>query len=140
MSFVIHIHPKAQILEVVYPASPSVGDMTAYIFDVKNRIDGMGPRWSCLVDQRVAGELPDRMKDKVALMTTYAVQRGMSRCARVVSNIQGEADTRALIAMTKITIPVRVFTSREEAVAWLSDRDSLSIPPPSSIPPPFSQV
>jgi hypothetical protein len=72
------------------------------------------------------------MKDKVALMNTYAVQRGMSRCARVVSTLQGEADTRALIAKTKIAIPVRVFTSRDEALAWLSERDSLSIPPPSS--------
>lgn len=120
MSFLIRIHSQARVLEVVYPAVPTVSDMTAYLLDVKSRIDDMGSRWSCLVDQREVKDIPERLKEKIALMNTYGIQRGMSRCARVVSSASSDLDARALITMTKATVPMRVFTSRDEALAWLS--------------------
>jgi hypothetical protein len=117
--FGIHFHEADRILEVVYPAEPTPADMADYLLRVKNAIDALHDvRWSCLVDQRKLKTAPTAMLDRVALLNVYALQRGMKRSARVVASSEGIADSQR-VAHAAQTDAVRVFFSREEALAWL---------------------
>jgi hypothetical protein len=117
-TFVVVEHASPPVIEIVYPLQPTSSSIAAYVINVRNAIDRYRGEWSCLVDQRQLPEVPAQLIGPVVSLNQYARQRGMKRCARVVSSAAGFVQTERVIA-ARGDFVMRAFTTREEALAWL---------------------
>lgn len=117
-TFLVVEHASPPIIEIVYPLQPTSSSIAAYVINVRNAIDRYRGEWSCLVDQRQLPEVPTHLIGPVVSLNQYARQRGMKRCARVVSSAAGFVQTERVIA-ARGDFVMRAFTTREEALAWL---------------------
>jgi hypothetical protein len=120
--FDIVVHEADAIVEVVYPENPTQEDVDDYVGRVKKIIAGRQGPWSCLVDQRQLNLMPDRRYEQVAALNAYAQQHGMKQSARVVSRRAAAVATLQTTRMRRqasLSRPVRTFTSRDDAIAWL---------------------
>jgi hypothetical protein len=113
-------HREQHIIEVIYPAHPSMLDVTDYTLRLKRVIDAQKTDWFCLVDQRdLVVQLEGKLAEKVALLNDYAIRHGMLRSARVVaSGVLGLA-THRVMGSSSAQAVVRVFRNRDEALGWL---------------------
>jgi hypothetical protein len=123
MGFEIVVHSGEQILEVVYPPSPSGADISEYAARVRQTIDSMGASWSALVDQRQLRALPFELMKTLAGLNAYAQLKGMQRSARVVPDAAAGLMAWRMTKQAMLTVPARTFDSREEAIAWLRDEE-----------------
>lgn len=122
MPFEIVVHEADAIVEVVYPEKPTEEDVDDYVGRVKKIIALQQGPWSCLVDQRQLNLMPDSLYEQAASLNAYAQEHGMKRSARVVSSATAAVATLQTIRMhsqASLNLPVRTFTSRDDAIAWL---------------------
>jgi hypothetical protein len=118
VSFEITEHHEERILEIRYPSHPSAEDIAAYVIAARQAIDRFAGPWSCLVDQHTLVVLPPELAGQVAELNAYAAQHGMKQSARVISSAVAALQVSRL-AKGGIPVPVRTFSSREAAFAWL---------------------
>ncbi|HEX9295996.1 MAG TPA: STAS/SEC14 domain-containing protein [Polyangiaceae bacterium] len=119
MPFEIIVHDAESIIEIIYPEKPTRGDVDDYVNRVKKIISRRRAPWLCLVDQRQLNLMPDGLYEQIAALNVYAQQRGMIRSARVVSSAVATLQANRMQRQSGLERPVRTFTSRDEAVAWL---------------------
>lgn len=130
MPFRIVWHEKDTILEVVYPAVPTVQDVEDYSRAVRGRIDMIrGRPWACLVDQRAVGAMPPEVVQVIADLNAWAQKRNMRRTARVVTSAVARLQSTRLVREAMLHTEFRVFESREDALTWLRASDPSSTPP-----------
>lgn len=120
MPFDIRFHSAERIIEVVYPAAPTLDDVSDYLTRMKDLIDAQHQPWLCLVDQRNAGTLPEDLLEQVRVANSYAVLHGMQRSARVVSDPHAAEQANAIARhQGHIHVTVQSFTDRTSALTWL---------------------
>ena len=120
MPFRIEWHEGDGILEVVYPAAPTLGDVDTYAREVRARIEALAGRpWSCLVDQRVVGAMAPEAVQVIAELNAYAQATGMVRTARVVGSAVARLQSTRMVREAALRTEFRVFESRDEALTWL---------------------
>ncbi len=117
--FEIVVHDYESIVEVVYPVRPTEPDVEDYIRRIKRVIAERSAPWSCLVDQRKLSVMPESLYDRIASLNVYAQQHGMKQSARVVSSAVASLQSARMRRQSAIASPVRTFTSRDDALAWL---------------------
>lgn len=121
MPFEIREDAVHHIVEVIYPAEPSSQDVAEYLMKMKRTIDAQPGPWSCLVDQRELKVMEAQLIDRVSTLNRYAQSRGMLRSARVVAGSVSALQARKIAENAALKAPVRAFTTRDEAVAWLTN-------------------
>ena len=121
MGFEILVHEGERIVEVLYPARPTDLEIEAYIRDIKAVMDRQPHGWRCLVDQRRLAVMPPDLVDRVAELNAYAAKRGMARAARVVATSVANLQTARMAKQVSLEVPIKTFTSRDAALAWLRD-------------------
>lgn len=130
MPFEIRLHEDS-IIEVVYPAQPTAPEVVDYSSRIRKEIDLMrGRGWSCLVDQRQLIVMDPALVDRIAELNAYAQKRGMKRAARVVTSAIGRLQSARVMRDAALRTDFRVFTSRDEALAWLKGPPSSPELPP----------
>lgn len=82
--FQIQFHEAERILEVRYPARPTLGSYQRYETAVRAAIEAIGGGWKCLVDQSELTVMPPELPPLIATLNAWALQHGMGRTARVV--------------------------------------------------------
>jgi hypothetical protein len=117
--FEIVVHKADSIIEVIYPETPTQEDVEDYVSKVKKAIAGQRGPWSCLVDQRRLHLMPDALYEQVTGLNAFAQQHGMTQSARVVSSAVATLQATRMQRHAAIKRPVRTFTSRDDAIAWL---------------------
>ncbi len=123
MPFQIIVHEPDRILEVIYPAQPSEGDLKDYLARVKEAIEKLAGDWSALVDQSQLRVMPAQMVAAMAKLNAYAQLKGMKRSARIVSTAASGLQAWRMTKQAMLTIPTRTFETRDEALAWLKNPD-----------------
>jgi hypothetical protein len=117
--FEIVVHDVGSIIEVIYPHRPTVEDVGEYLIRIKTVIAEHNGPWSCLVDQRQLSVLSDSLYEEIAALNVYAQRHGMKQSARVVSSAVASLQTARMYRQSSLQLPVRTFTDRDEALAWL---------------------
>jgi len=120
MPFEIREDAAHHIVEVVYPAEPSSQDVAEYLMKMKRTIDAQPGPWSCLVDQRELKVMEAQLIERVSTLNRYAQSRGMLRSARVVAGSVSALQARKIAENAALKAPVRAFSTRDEALAWLT--------------------
>ena len=121
MVFEIIEHREESILEIRYPSHPTAEDIAEYVIAARQAIDRFTGPWSCLVDQHSLVVLPPELAGQVAELNAYAAQRGMKQSARVISSAVAALQVSRL-AKRDIPVPVRTFSDRDTAFAWLKSQ------------------
>jgi hypothetical protein len=119
VAFQVSADYEARLLEVVYPAEPSPGDVAAYTTRTKALIESFRGPWDCLVDQRQLVAIPARVVGHITSLNAYAAQNGMRRCARVVTSAVSTMQAHRIAQEAALGQSVRTFATREQALAWL---------------------
>jgi hypothetical protein len=119
LPFEIVVHDFESIVEVVYPEKPTEPDVDDYVRRIKRVIGERSGPWSCLVDQRKLNVMPDALYTQIAALNVYAQDRGMKQAARVVSSAVSSLQTSRMYKQSAIDRPIRTFTTRDDALAWL---------------------
>jgi hypothetical protein len=118
---VVHTDVRPRIVEVIYPATVTAPDVEAYVQRIKVTMDQQKTEWACLVDQRNLTVLPPELVEKIASLNAYAQKRRMIKTARVVSSAVASLQAARISRDSLRTeTPLRTFTSRDEALAWLT--------------------
>src|SRR5262249_14854231 len=123
MGFDIKVDGEARIIEITYPARPTDSEIDAYVREIKAVMDKQPKGWRCLVDQRQLAVMPPDLVDKVADLNAYGVKRGMARAARVIATSVANLQTARMARQAALVVPIKTFTSREAALAWLKAED-----------------
>jgi hypothetical protein len=120
--FEIHIHDADNIIEVVYPPQPTAADVATYVEKIRAVIVIRHAPWRCLVDQRALQVLPPELLEELAALNRFAGEHGMERAARVVSTAVSTLQAMRLAREAQVKVPIRTFTQRDDALAWLRER------------------
>jgi hypothetical protein len=120
MSFQIRIHDAQDLIEVVYPAQPSEGDVAEYVLAIQRAIRGMRGDWDCLVDQRQLKVMPPALVEEVSRLNAWAKRHRMRRSARVVASAVGGLQANRMAREAALRVEVKSFSTRAEALAWLT--------------------
>jgi hypothetical protein len=123
MPFQIIVHEPDRILEVIYPAQPTVADLDDYLARVKEAIEKLAGDWSALVDQSQLRVMPAHMVSAMAKLNAFAQLKGMKRSARVVSTAASGLQAWRMTKQAMLSIPARTFETRDEALGWLKNPD-----------------
>jgi hypothetical protein len=123
MGFDIKVDAEARIVEITYPARPTDPEIEAYVREIKAVMDKQPKGWRCLVDQRQLAVMPPDLVDKVAELNAYGVKRGMARAARVIATSVANLQTARMARQAALVVPIKTFTSRDAAMAWLKAED-----------------
>ena len=116
--FVVVVHPAERIIEVHYPARPTVENYTAYEKEIRAAIEKMGGDWDCLVDQTALKALAPDFPPRIADLNTWARGKGMRRTARVIAESAiGELQGARILRDSGVQDVGAIFKSRDEA--WL---------------------
>ena len=116
--FVITVHAEARVLEVRYPARPTVEAFETYEREVRAAIERLAPGggWDCIVDQTSIKALAPEFPPRIAALNHWASGKGMRRTARLVSDSAvGELQTLRILRDAGVSDMGRVFRSRDEA-------------------------
>lgn len=123
--FIIKVHSKERVLEVHYPARPSMEFYEQYEVMVKAAILSLaaaGP-WDCIVDQSALQALAPDFPPRIALLNSWARENGMRRTARLVSESYiGELQTRRILRESGVIETAQVFHDRAAAWAFVTGR------------------
>ena len=119
MGFEISVNTEEKIVEITYPARPTDAEIDAYVREIKAVMDRQPKGWRCLVDQRQLAVMPPELVDKVAELNAYGVKRGMARAARVIATSVANLQTARMARQASLEVPIKTFTSRDAAMAWL---------------------
>ena len=84
--FTVVVHAEERILEVHYPAHPTLDSYQAYEREVRAAITSLGGQWDCLVDQSALKALAPEFPPRIAELNQWARQHGMRRTVRVVGD------------------------------------------------------
>lgn len=117
--FEIRVHTQDRILEVVYPQTVTAFDLSDYATRVRAAIDTFDGPWSDLVDQRQMPILNQDVLQMVKAMNGYAATKRMRKSARIVSDAVSGLQVWRMAKDAGVSVPVRAFQSRDEALAWL---------------------
>jgi hypothetical protein len=123
MGFVIKVDAAAGIVEITYPARPTDSEIDVYVREIKAVMDVQPKGWRCLVDQRQLAVMAPELVDKVAQLNAYGVKRGMARAARVIATSVANLQTARMARQASLEVPIKTFTSRDAAMAWLKSAD-----------------
>jgi hypothetical protein len=117
----VHADVRPRIVEVIYPAMVTASDVEDYVRRIKVTMDQQKTEWACLVDQRDLTVMPPELVEKIASLNAYAQKRRMIKTARVVSSAVASLQAARISRDSLRTeTPLRTFTSRDEALAWLT--------------------
>jgi hypothetical protein len=120
MPFEITVHPEERIIEIAYPARPTMREVEEYVAESERMIAAQGPGWTTLADERQVRTMAPTVAARLAELNLKALQHGLRRSARLVS-------TAASLKITMVArsaagnVPVRTFETREAALAWLRE-------------------
>ena len=118
--FFVEVHEEARIIEVRYPARPTVASYEAYETEIRAAIEKLGGVWDCLVDQTALKALAPEFPPRIADMNTWARGKGMRRTARVVAeSAVGELQGARILRDSGVRDVGAIFKSREEAWQFL---------------------
>lgn len=122
-AFSITVHPSKQVLEVRYPARPTMEAFERYEKQVREAIEGLAKvgAWDCIVDQSALKALAPDFPPRIAELNTWAKAKGMRKTARLVSNSAvGELQTLRILREAGLQELGAVFHDREAAWAFLT--------------------
>jgi hypothetical protein len=71
------------------------------------------------VDQRKLIVMEQSLYEQIAALNAYAQQHGMKQAARVVASAVSSLQSSRMYRQSAIDRPVRTFTTRDGALAWL---------------------
>ncbi|MBF5045826.1 hypothetical protein FGE12_25685 [Aggregicoccus sp. 17bor-14] len=114
--FVVRIHTRENILEVVYPQAPTRASFERYDRAVRDAVSRMPKPYRCLTDVRAVGLVPAELQGAAQALTQWASAQGLERLARVInsSTLAGMQAQRAFRS-AGVQASAGVFHSREEA-------------------------
>jgi hypothetical protein len=124
MPFDIRIDAKDNIVEVIYPANPTARDVADYVVRMKQVIVARRPGWKCLVDQRALVVMSPELVSELVVLNVLAETAGMARTARLVATAISTLQATRIKSEARLGVPARSFSTREAALAWLSEPDS----------------
>jgi stage II sporulation SpoAA-like protein len=123
MGFEIRVDAVAGIVEITYPARPTNSEIEAYVREIKAVMDRQPKGWRCLVDQRQLAVMPPDLVERVGELNAYGAKRGMARAARVIATSVANLQTARMARQASLEVPIKTFTSRDAAMAWLKGAD-----------------
>lgn len=116
--FVITVHAKERVLEVKYPERPTMPFYERYDVEVRAAIVALaaGGPWDCIVDQTALKAMAPEFPPLIATLNAWAVQHGMRRTARLVSDSAiGELQTLRILRDAGVKNMGQVFHDRPSA-------------------------
>ncbi len=123
--FSVQVHADRRVLEVHYPARPTLEAYAAYEAEVRRAIETLsrGGEWDCLVDQTALKALAPEFPPLIAQLNAWARTRGMRRTARVVGESAiGELQTVRILRDSGVKDIGSTFHDRASGWAWLTSR------------------
>jgi len=115
--FTVIVHADTRILEVHYPAHPTLEGYETYEKEVREAILSLGGEWDCLVDQSALKALAPEFPPRIAVLNQWAREHGMRRTVRVVSDSAvAELQNLRILRESGNTDVGRLF--RDRALAW----------------------
>jgi hypothetical protein len=128
-SFVVTLHEKERVLEVVYPARITLAAFEKYETQTRELIAQLAPAgpWHCLVDQsRVAATMSPDMPPRIADLVAWSLEQGMDRVARVLSPSElGRLQTGRILRAAGVSETALLFQDRESAWAFVTTGSKL---------------
>lgn len=122
-SFTIIVHRAERVLEVQYPARPSMEAWEQYVVEVRAAILELAKQgsWECLVDQTALKALAPDFPPRIADINHWAREHGMQRTARLVSDSAvGELQTLRILKEAGVKDVGAVFHERAQAWKFLT--------------------
>ncbi len=130
--FTITVHRDARVLEVQYPARPTMSAWATYERDVRVEVLKLaaGGAWDCIVDQQQLRALAPDFPPRIAELNVWSREHGMRRTARVVSDSAvGELQTLRILKESGITDIGAVFHERDAAWAFVTTHPKDDVSP-----------
>jgi len=128
-SFVVTLHEKERVLEVVYPARITLAAFEKYREDTLATIAKLeaGGSWHCLVDQsRIAATMSPDLPPRIADLVAWSLEHGMDRVARIVSPSElGRLQTGRILRAAGVSELAVLFQDREAAWAFVTTGSKL---------------
>jgi hypothetical protein len=121
--FKVMLHAKERILEVHYPARPTMESYQSYEVEVRAAIEALaqGGKWDCLVDQTALKALAPEFPPLIAKLNTWARGQGMRHTARVVAESAiGELQSVRILRDSGVKDIGSMFHHRRDAWEWLT--------------------
>ncbi len=114
--FTVVVHAKQRIIEVRYPARPSLESYEKYEKEIRAAIEAMGGTWDCLVDQTALRALAPEFPPRIAELNHWARAHGMRRTARVIADSAiGELQGMRILRDSGVKDVGSIFKTRDEA-------------------------
>jgi hypothetical protein len=83
--FEITFHEAERVLEVRYPARPTLDSYTRYESAMRETIRSLSHLpWKCLVDQSALSVMPPELPPRIVELNAWAKTKGMGQTVRVV--------------------------------------------------------
>lgn len=115
-AFLITVHPKPRIIEVVYPSHPTLESYERYEDEIRRTILELGGTFDCLVDQRALKVAPPEISERITQLNAWAKDHGMRRTARVVAaSAVSELQARRITREAQLHDASQLFHSRDQA-------------------------
>ena len=70
--FLITVHAKPCVIEVVYPSHPTLESYARYETAVRAAIEKVNGDWNCLVDQRALKVAPPEISERLSQLNAWA--------------------------------------------------------------------
>ncbi len=121
MPFTIQVHEELQVVEVVYPARPTVEEVAEYLHRIREVIQARKGPWRCLVDQRSVQLIAPEVVEHLAAINSFAATHGMERSARLVTGAVASLQVSRMARNADLGDRVRTFHDRDHALAWLAE-------------------
>lgn len=123
-TFVVTLHEKERVLEVVYPARVTLAAFEQYEAEARVSVEKLarGGPWHCLVDQsRITSTMSPDLPPRIADLVAWSHEHGMTRVARVVSPSElGRMQTTRILRSAGVTGNAMLFHDREAAWAFVA--------------------
>ncbi|MBI5481420.1 MAG: STAS/SEC14 domain-containing protein [Deltaproteobacteria bacterium] len=114
--FTVVVHAKLRIIEVRYPARPSLESYEKYEKEIRAAISAMNGTWDCLVDQTALKALAPEFPPRIAVLNHWAREHGMRRTARVIADSAiGELQGMRILRDSGVKDVGSIFKTRDEA-------------------------
>ena len=116
--FAITLHARERVLEVRYPARPTMEAFEAYLAEVRAVILELakGGPWDCIVDQSALKALAPDFPPRISELNAWAREHGMRRTGRLVSaSAVGELQTLRILKEAGVKDTGAVFRDRQTA-------------------------
>ncbi len=121
--FTVIVHERERIIEVRYPARPSLASYDAYEKEIRAAITRLGSPWDCLVDQTALKALAPEFPARIAELNAWARNQGMRKTARVIAESAiGELQGVRILRDSGLREVGAIFQSRDSAWKFLRDK------------------